>query len=128
MTKVLTVNILCTDTRPATASIVSIECTVRDPAGILLDQLYVKAYVPGETDFEEKCVEEYWSNHLKLLKSLECEGPLADARTAMIAAFDTFVEKHKDAEMHADNELFPVSLLSTLYGGEKECLFLNKSL
>lgn len=127
MTKVLTVNILCTDTRPATASIINIECTVRDSAGILLDQLYVKAYVPDETPFEEKCVEGYWSNHLKLLTSLECKGPLADARTAMITAFDAFVEKHKDAEMCADNELFPVSLLSTLYG-EKECLFLNKSL
>jgi len=115
MSKVLSVFILCSDKQFKSASIVRIECCVLDASGTMIDEITLNAYVPNETHFQVKCVEDFWSHNLRQLLKISCDGPLVDAQKNMITSFHAFIEKHSDSIMCANNEPFNVSLLNTLY-------------
>lgn len=60
-----------------------------------LDSFFFKCYIPGETRFEKRCLDEFWSKNLDILKELEYHGDKTkkDLEFEMITGFQNFRKK-----------------------------------
>jgi hypothetical protein len=60
-----------------------------------LDNFFFKCYIPGETNFEQRCMDEFWSKNLEVLKTLEYHGDKTKKvlELEMITGFQNFRKK-----------------------------------
>lgn len=91
-----------------------------------VDNLFLPAYVPGETIFESRCYQEFWSKHLDKLELLKYTGKLdpAQREEEMITAFQEFRHKWEtfakdndyQFELVADNNVYDGGFINNLIG------------
>ena len=65
-----------------------------------VDSLFLPAYVPDQTQFDQRCLDEFWSEHPTTLNSLTYDGILTPAERATEMA-EKFQEFRRNWETHA---------------------------
>ena len=56
--------------------IIALGCSVMDEKFNELDTLFVNAYFPNDTNFEQRCWDEFWSKNTETLEILTYTGPM----------------------------------------------------
>ena len=104
---------------------IAIGATVLDSNYVALGSYLSTCYVPGETRFEKKCYDEFWSKHKHILKALEnVDTKLSrkEKEKQMITGFVDFVKawENKAQQQHVqlhrvcDNSPFDVHFINIL--------------
>lgn len=99
------------------ASVVSNE---RDHEGrfIELDSLYVKAYLPEHTHFEERCKQEFWDLHPEKLAELKVDKPISRKKCdqELVDQFIAFRRKWEE-RAHATGDKLELVSDNNVYDG-----------
>lgn len=110
---------------PEQHHIISLGAAAVDTTGVIHDLMHVNAYVPEETNFEERCKRTFWDKHPGLLQSFKVDPDKSrtTAEKEMIEKFDAFRCKHEEAAARlgwqcvvvSDNKLFDGAWVNHLY-------------
>lgn len=86
--------------------------------------LLLEGYIPGETNFDPECWEEFWTNHLDVLENIKYTGDKhkGDREKEMIEAFHAFrqlwekraAESGKELVLASDNPVFDGGSINSL--------------
>jgi len=90
-----------------------------------LDSLFLPGYTE-ETKFEQRCMDEFWSNNKEVLETLRYSGPssYSERQKEMIMEFQTFRKKWEEyahtnnlnIELVSDNNVFDGGFINKLIG------------
>lgn len=102
-----------------TSNTIAIGASVVDNDFTELDNLFLPGYIPGETTFETKCYDEFWSKNLDILSKLEYKGTKCkkDREFEMIQEFQDFRGKWEKIASENNWKLETVSDNNVFDGG-----------
>lgn len=98
---------------------IGIGASVVDNRFAELDNLFLPGYIPGETVFETRCWEEFWSKNRDILSKLEYTGPKnkKGRELEMIQEFQDFRRRWEDYAVENECKLETVSDNNVFDGG-----------
>lgn len=103
--------------------ILALGATVVDQQYKKLDELFVPCYIENDTVFEERCMKQFWSKHMEILKTFAVEGSRVDNERKLITLFHEFRRKwereakkqNKELLLVSDNKIFDGGFINVLY-------------